>query len=110
MTDDETESALPEQDSQLRELGRSLGGRELDAEVLGADPNNDIAVLQGASETLASRRVAFVLVEVGFLSNPQEERMLSDSSYRQQIAEMLFESLNRYRRRQDSLIGGGSRR
>lgn len=70
----------------------------------------DRGIKQAPFRVLKGANMPAVLVEVGFLSNPAEERLLSDSSYRQQIAEMLFESLNRYRRRQDSLIGGGSPR
>lgn len=70
----------------------------------------DRGIKQAPFRVLKGANMPAVLVEVGFLSNPEEERLLSDSSYRQQIAEMLFESLNRYRRRQDSLIGGGSPR
>jgi N-acetylmuramoyl-L-alanine amidase len=33
---------------------------------------------------------------VGFISNPDEERMLNTNSYRQAIAEALFEGVKKY--------------
>jgi N-acetylmuramoyl-L-alanine amidase len=37
-----------------------------------------------------------VLVESGFLSNPQEERMLKNGFYRQKVAEAIAEGLGDY--------------
>lgn len=37
-----------------------------------------------------------ILAEVGFISNPEEERMLSKPGYRQQIAEALFEGIKKF--------------
>jgi N-acetylmuramoyl-L-alanine amidase len=37
-----------------------------------------------------------VLVEVSFISNPQEEQLLSDESYRLQIAKAIAKGLNTY--------------
>jgi N-acetylmuramoyl-L-alanine amidase len=37
-----------------------------------------------------------VLVEVSFISNPGEEKLLSKESYRMQIAESVAEGLNKY--------------
>lgn len=37
-----------------------------------------------------------ILVEVGFISNPEEERLLSRPDYRQKIAEALFEGIRRF--------------
>ncbi|MGC1453999.1 MAG: N-acetylmuramoyl-L-alanine amidase [Nitrospirota bacterium] len=37
-----------------------------------------------------------ILAEVGFISNPDEERMLNTNSYRQAIAEALFEGVKKY--------------
>jgi N-acetylmuramoyl-L-alanine amidase len=70
----------------------------------------DRGIKQAPFRVLKGANMPAVLVEVGFLSNPDEERLLADPSYRQRIADMLFESLNRYRRRQASLLGGSSPR
>ncbi|GAA3411892.1 N-acetylmuramoyl-L-alanine amidase CwlD [Paenibacillus hodogayensis] len=37
-----------------------------------------------------------VLVEVGFLSNPEEARMMADSTYQKQIAESIYRGIVRY--------------
>lgn len=37
-----------------------------------------------------------VLVEMGFISNPKEERMLNSSSYQQKLANSLYLSISRY--------------
>ncbi len=74
---------------------------------LGGAP--DRGIKQAPFRVLKGANMPAVLVEVGFLSNPEEERLLSDSTHRQRIAEMLFESINRYRRRQASLIGASQR-
>lgn len=37
-----------------------------------------------------------VIVECGFLSNPQEEQLLKDDSYQQKIAESIAKSINKY--------------
>ncbi len=70
----------------------------------------DRGIKQAPFRVLKGANMPAVLVEVGFLSNPDEERRLANPAYRQSIAEMLFDSLNRYRRRQASLMGGASPR
>ncbi|MEW6102068.1 MAG: N-acetylmuramoyl-L-alanine amidase, partial [Candidatus Omnitrophota bacterium] len=37
-----------------------------------------------------------VLIEVGFLSNTNEERMLKNSYYRQKVAESIISGINSY--------------
>lgn len=66
----------------------------------------DRGVKQAPFRVLKGANMPSVLVEVGFLSNPDEERLLADPQYRQRVAEQLYESLNQYRRRQAQLIGG----
>ena len=69
----------------------------------------DRGVKQAPFRVLKGANMPSVLVEVGFLSNPDEELLLADPQYRQRIAEQLYESLNQYRRRQAQLIGGSQR-
>jgi len=47
---------------------------------------------------LIGARMPSVLAEVSFLSNPRDERLLKTPSYRQKIAEALFQGLARYAR------------
>jgi len=85
------------------------------AEMIQANLNSlggttDRGIKQAPFRVLKGANMPAVLVEVGFLSNPDEERMLADPAYRQQIADVLFRSLSDYRRRQAMLLGGGSTR
>lgn len=70
-----------------RTICRSIS-RELDTKILGIKGGN-FYVLKGV-------RIPAVLVEIGFISNPQEERMLKNSYYRQQIAEAIAAGINSY--------------
>ncbi len=65
------------------------------------DRNLDVSVfrIKGARYyVLKGVRMPGVLVEVGYLSNPKEERLLRNSSYRQQLAEGIARGLNDYAR------------
>lgn len=82
------------------------------AEMIQANLNSlggttDRGIKQAPFRVLKGANMPAVLVEVGFLSNPDEERMLGDAGHRQRIADMLFGSLSDYRRRQAMLLGGG---
>lgn len=45
---------------------------------------------------LINTEMPSILAEVGFISNPDEERMLKKASYRQKIAEALFEGIKKF--------------
>jgi N-acetylmuramoyl-L-alanine amidase len=63
------------------------------------DANSDTCIIgiKGARyQVLRGARMPAVLVEVGFLSNIQEESRLRNSSYRQDIAEALVEGIGDY--------------
>lgn len=67
-----------------RSICRSIGSN-LDARVIG---------IKGARfEVLRGVRMPAVLIEAGFLSNYNEERMLKNSYYRQRIAESIVEGM-----------------
>jgi N-acetylmuramoyl-L-alanine amidase len=74
-------------------LGRSICkvvGRDLDVRVIGIKDAR-FYVLKGA-------QIPAILVEIGFLSNSTEERMLKNSYYRQRIVECLKEGIEDYGR------------
>lgn len=48
---------------------------------------------------LRNTLIPAILIEVGFLTNPQEERLLKSADYRQKIADGVAESILRYARR-----------
>ena len=84
------------------------------AEMIQANLNSlsgttDRGIKQAPFRVLRGANMPAVLVEVGFLSNAEEERMLADPAHRQRIADMLFRSLSEYRRRQAMLLGGSPR-
>jgi N-acetylmuramoyl-L-alanine amidase len=45
---------------------------------------------------LINTEMPSILAEVGFISNPDEEKMLRTDSYRQSIAEALFQGVKKY--------------
>jgi N-acetylmuramoyl-L-alanine amidase len=45
---------------------------------------------------LINTEMPSILAEVGFISNPDEEKLLKKESYRQSIAEALFEGVKKY--------------
>ncbi|MBM4136701.1 MAG: N-acetylmuramoyl-L-alanine amidase [Nitrospira sp.] len=67
---------------------------------LNNDNNNkdilDLGVKQALFYVLFGARMPSVLVEVSFISNPEEEKLLSQESYRIQIAKAIAEGLNKY--------------
>lgn len=56
----------------------------------------DLGIKQALFYVLFGARMPSVLVEVSFISNPEEERLLSSDYYRVQIAEAIAEGLNKY--------------
>jgi N-acetylmuramoyl-L-alanine amidase len=47
-----------------------------------------------------------ILAEIGFISNPDEERLLKQDSYRQAIAEALFKGVKKYVESRSQQIAG----
>ena len=45
---------------------------------------------------LINTEMPSILAEIGFISNPQEEKLLQQDSYRQQIAEALYSGIKKY--------------
>jgi N-acetylmuramoyl-L-alanine amidase len=56
----------------------------------------DLGVKGALFYVLFGAKMASVLVEVSFISNPQEEQLLSKESYRMQIAKAIATGLNTY--------------
>ena len=47
-----------------------------------------------------------VLIEVGFISNPSEEKLLKQSSYKQKIAEAIFEGIKKFKYSREKTLEG----
>jgi N-acetylmuramoyl-L-alanine amidase len=60
------------------------------------DSRENLGVKWAMFFVLFGARMPSVLVEVSFISNPEEERLLSNVSYRSQIAHAIADGLNRY--------------
>jgi len=69
----------------------------------------DRGIKQAPFRVLKGATMPAVLVEVGFLSNPDEERRLADPRYQERVAEALYRSVDEYRQRQAMLSGNGRR-
>ena len=61
-------------------------------------PSNKRATKEATSSIFLLHNATFpaVLIECGFLSNPDEARALGDENYRQQLAEIIFRSILTY--------------
>nr|WP_297458382.1 N-acetylmuramoyl-L-alanine amidase [uncultured Halomonas sp.] len=76
----------------------AVGGRVLDQ--LGEINNlHKPNVEQAGFVVLKSPDIPSLLVETGFISNPEEERQLQDPEYQQRLAEAIFAGLNAHFRR-----------
>lgn len=95
------------QTAHLQESGVLAEMIQANLNSLGGTTNRGIK--QAPFRVLRGANMPAVLVEVGFLSNPEDERMLADPAHRQRIAGMLFQSLSEYRLRQAMLLGGSPR-
>ncbi len=78
-----------EQSSQLAEIVQ----RELN----GALAITDRGVRQAPFRVLVGATMPAVLVELGFLTNPEEEKRLADGEYRRKLSEALAAALKQYR-------------
>lgn len=58
-------------------------------------------VKQAGFYVLGGAAMPAVLVEIGFVTNPKEEKKLRDARYRDEIARAIFEGLAEYKRRWD---------
>ena len=63
-------------------------------------------VKQAGFYVLIGASMPNVLVEVGFLSNPSEEKKLKQSSHKQRIAESLYEAIKQFKLSREKLLAG----
>jgi N-acetylmuramoyl-L-alanine amidase len=61
-------------------------------------------VKQAGFFVLGGAAMPAVLIEIGFVTNPQEERRLRDSRYREEIARAIFAGLSEYKRHWDQRL------
>ena len=56
----------------------------------------DLGVKQALFYVLVDAQMPSALAEVSFISNPEEEKLLSDGAYKQKLAESLVDGINAY--------------
>src|SRR5262249_39922177 len=61
-------------------------------------------VKQAGFYVLGGAAMPAVLVEIGFMTNPKEERMLGTAEYREAIARAIYAGLAEYKRRHDQRV------
>lgn len=62
-------------------------------------------VKQAGFYVLGGAAMPAILVEIGFLTNPREERKLKDPRFREQVARAIYAGLTEYKRRYDQKMG-----
>jgi N-acetylmuramoyl-L-alanine amidase len=66
----------------------------------------NLGVKQAFFYVLTNTQMPSILAEVGFISNPDEEKLLRKSEYRQAIAEALFEGIRKYVEKREPQMAG----
>ena len=66
----------------------------------------DRSVKRAFFYVLINTEMPSILAEVGFISNPEEEKLLRKESYRQSIAEALFQGIKKYVEARNPLTAG----
>jgi N-acetylmuramoyl-L-alanine amidase len=64
-------------------------------------------VKQAPFRVLVGASMPAVLVEVAFISNPDEEKLLASESYQAKVAASLARGIERFRRERNARLGGG---
>jgi len=62
-------------------------------------------VKQAGFYVLGGAAMPAILVEIGFLTNPREERKLRNPRFREQVARAIYAGLAEYKRRYDQKMG-----
>jgi N-acetylmuramoyl-L-alanine amidase len=62
-------------------------------------------VKQAGFYVLGGAAMPAILIEIGFVTNPREERRLKDSRYRDEIARAIFSGLAEYKKKYDRARG-----
>ena len=71
----------------------------------------DLGVKQALFYVLVDAQMPSALAEVSFISNPEEEKLLSEGAYKQKIAESIVDGINAYfnsEPRQQQVASGGT--
>jgi N-acetylmuramoyl-L-alanine amidase len=84
--------------AQVRHIGESAAfAAILEEELRARLPVNARPVLQAPFRVLAAANMPAVLVEVGYLTNPEEERLLKSAAHQDLVAQALLQAVIRFR-------------
>lgn len=67
-------------------------------------PSPDRGVKQAGFYVLIGGSMPNVLVEVGFLSNPQEEKQLRKPGFRETVAQSIFEGIRKFKYKYERVL------
>ncbi len=67
-------------------------------------PSPDRGIKQAGFYVLVGASMPNILVEVGYLSNPQEEKQLRKPGYRQSIAEAIYRGIRKFKDKSERLL------
>jgi N-acetylmuramoyl-L-alanine amidase len=90
------EIAFSEKVNESRQLAASVESSLHGSLAQNSAEEKDRGIKQAPFVVLIGSRVPSILVEIGFLSNPQEENLLQRSDYRQRIADALYRGVAQY--------------
>ncbi len=97
---------VPWELAQLAHIGESaLLAGAVEEQMRGRVRLNSRAVQQAPFRVLAGANMPAILVEVGFLSNPDEEQQLIADAYQATVAQALFDGMLRFREAVDQARG-----
>lgn len=84
------------------ESSNELAGN-IQQNIVAGTKSYDRGVKQANFYVLRGAFMPAVLVELGFISNPDEERLLIDDEYQQRLARTIFEGIKRFKYRYDRI-------
>lgn len=88
--------ALKEKIDESREFATRMQGSLYDGLAGTTKGLRNRGVRQAPFTVLIGAKMPAILAEIGFLSNPTDEKLMQGSKYRQQVAEFLFEGIESY--------------
>ena len=93
--------------AQTAHLNESASLAETILEELLADTteSRNRGVKQAPFRVLMGATMPAVLVEVGFITNPEEERQLRSADYQEEVAQAIFRGVMRYKERYERKLG-----
>jgi len=82
-------------------------GKTDDAIEVASRENAVIKMEEGKTRKKYNASMPNVLVEVGFISNPNEERKLKSAAYRQKVAKGIYSGIMRFRKSREEVLAEG---